>query len=152
MIHGGQFVQGAFPAEERDQVVVAPFPEVIPGVGPFDEVSYNSVHIPSGAKNKSAARDFLAFLYRPENLTAFLRPEGAISPRSDAPTSDTPLMRSVGEAMRPLKGSSQFYDRDTDPDMAQIGLNGFQEFMAAPDRRVAIQERLEAARKRIFKS
>ncbi|MCW5237829.1 hypothetical protein D5047_16690 [Verminephrobacter eiseniae] len=37
-------------------------------------------------------------------------------------------------------------------DMAQAGLNGFQEFMAAPERRKQIRERREAARKRVYTS
>jgi multiple sugar transport system substrate-binding protein len=36
--------------------------------------------------------------------------------------------------------------------MALEGLKGFQEFMVKPDRRDQILERLEATRKRIFKS
>jgi len=37
-------------------------------------------------------------------------------------------------------------------DMAQAGLNGFQEFMAAPERREQIRQRLEATRKRVCPS
>ena len=150
MCHLAQFVRGAVPAEEQDQLAVAPFPEMVPGVGPYDDVSWGSIHIPTGSKNKELAKEFLAFFYRPDNFAAYLRAEGAFSPRKDVDTADTPLLKSVFEAMRPLKGSAQFFDRDTDPDMAQIGLNGFQEFMAAPERRGAILARMDAARKRIF--
>ncbi|RVD64246.1 carbohydrate ABC transporter substrate-binding protein, partial [Mesorhizobium sp. M4A.F.Ca.ET.029.04.2.1] len=44
----------------------------------------------------------------------------------------------------------QYYDRDTDPDMAQEGMTGLQEFMVKPERREQILERLEKTRKRIF--
>jgi multiple sugar transport system substrate-binding protein len=150
MCHLAQMVRSAVPAEERDQLAVAAFPEVVPGVGPYDDVSWGSLHIPSGSKNKELAKEFLAYFYRPDNFAAFLRAEGAISPRKDVDSADTPILKSAFEAMRPLKGSAQFYDRDTDPDMAQVGLNGFQEFMAAPERRGAILERMDATRKRIF--
>jgi multiple sugar transport system substrate-binding protein len=53
--------------------------------------------------------------------------------------------------MKTVQGTSQYYDRDSDPDMAQAGLVGFQEFMAKPDRRKAILTRLEGTRKRIYK-
>ena len=56
------------------------------------------------------------------------------------------------EILQRTKDSVQFYDLDTDPDMAQVGLNGFQEFMAAPDRRQSVLQRMEATRKRIFKA
>ena len=53
--------------------------------------------------------------------------------------------------VRQAKGSSQFYDRDTDPDMAQIGIKGFQEFAGQPEKIDEILDRLDQARQRIFK-
>lgn len=144
------FVAGIFPEPERSQLGFALFPEIVPGVGPFEDVAYNSMHIPSGSQNKQLAREFLAFVYKPENLAELLRNESGIPPRTDMKANPDPLLDQVRAALRPIKGAAQYYDRDTDPDMAQIGLNGFQEFMAAPERRKAIQERMEAARKRIF--
>ncbi|MFT4192926.1 MAG: ABC transporter substrate-binding protein [Comamonas sp.] len=144
------FISGVFPEAERSQIGFALFPEIVPGSAPYEDLAYNSVHIPSGSQNKQLARDFLAFFYRPENLGEFLRNESGIPPRSDVKTNPDPLLEQVRAAFKDVKGAAQYYDRDTDPDMAQIGLNGFQEFSVAPERRKAIQERLEAARKRIF--
>ena len=62
------------------------------------------------------------------------------------------LFNAAVESLKTVEGSAQYYDRDTDPDMAQEGLKGFQEFMAKPERRDQILERLEATRKRIFKA
>ena len=146
------FLSGIFPEAERGQIGFAPFPEIVPGVGPFEDIAYNSIHIPSGSTNKQLAREFLAYLYRPENLAEFLKAESGLAARNDIKTAPNPLLDSVRAAIQNIKGSAQYYDRDTDPDMAQIGLNGFQEFMAAPQRRKQILERLEAARKRIFKA
>ena len=146
------FVQNIFPENERSLLGFAPFPEIVPGVGPFENISYNSIHIPSGSKNKGLARDFLAFFYRPENLVQFLKSEVGLSPRNDVKEPPNVLLDQAREAFKNIKGSAQFYDRDTDPDMAQVGLNAFQEFMVAPERRKTIQERLEAARKRIYKT
>lgn len=144
------FIAGIFPEAERSQIGFALFPEIVPGVGPYEDIAYNSLHIPSGSQNKQLAREFLTFFYKPENLAQFLRNESGLAPRSDMKADPDPLLDQVRAALLPVKGAAQFYDRDTDPDMAQIGLNGFQEFMAAPERRKAIQERLEVARKRIF--
>lgn len=47
--------------------------------------------------------------------------------------------------------TAQFYDRDTNPEMAKEGMKGFQEYMIKPDRIDAILARLEAKRKRVFK-
>ena len=46
----------------------------------------------------------------------------------------------------------QFYDRDTPPEMARIGMDGFVKFLSNPSvsSTSAIQKDLEVARKRIF--
>lgn len=151
MMDLGPFIAGIFTEPDRSQLAFAAFPEIVPGVGPFEDIAYNSIHIPSGSKNKHLAREFLAYLYRPENLSEFIKNEGGITPRSDIKQPPDPLLDQIRAMVRAAKGSAQYYDRDSDPDMAQIGLNGLQEFMAAPERRKQILERLEAARKRIYK-
>lgn len=151
MMDLGPFIAGIFSEADRSQLGFAAFPEITPGVGPFEDIAYNSIHIPSGSQNKQLAREFLAYLYRPENLSEFIKSEGGIAPRSDIKLAPDPLLDQIRAMVRAAKGSAQYYDRDSDPDMAQIGLNGLQEFMAAPERRKQILERLEAARKRIYK-
>ena len=47
-------------------------------------------------------------------------------------------------------GLAQFYDRDTNPDMAAAGMEGMQEFMVKPDREAKIRARMDKERKRIF--
>ena len=42
------------------------FPEITPGLGRYEEAPMNSVHIPARARNKLAARKFLAFVARPD--------------------------------------------------------------------------------------
>jgi len=44
----------------------------------------------------------------------------------------------------------QFYDRDTTPEMAAEGMNGFVEFMANPNRIDRILDKLERERSKIF--
>jgi multiple sugar transport system substrate-binding protein len=73
-----------------------------------------------------------------------------VPPRNDMPPSDDPLVNAAVDSLKTVAGTAQYYDRDTDPDMAQAGLNGFQEFMVHPDRREQILTRLDDTRKRIF--
>ena len=47
-------------------------------------------------------------------------------------------------------GIMQFYDRDTDPALARVGMQGFQEFLQNPDRIDEILDRIEAERARIY--
>ena len=146
------FIKYGFPQDQIDQIAFAPFPEITAGMARYEDFALNSIHVPKNAKNKEGARDFLAYFYKPENLSAFLETESAVPPRNDCPPSKDPLVNAAVESLKTVVGSAQYYDRDTDPDMAQEGLKGFQEFMAKPERRDQILDHLEATRKRIFKS
>ncbi|WP_436099401.1 ABC transporter substrate-binding protein [Pararhizobium sp. LjRoot238] len=146
------FIKYGFPEHQQDQIAFSPFPEITKGMARYEDFALNSIHVPKNAKNKEGAREFLAYFYQPENLSAFLETESAVPPRSDCPPSKDPLINAAVESLKTVAGSAQYYDRDTDPDMAQEGLKGFQEFMAKPERRDQILEHLEATRKRIFKA
>lgn len=151
MMDLGGFIKYGFPPEDLDNIAFAPFPVIDKSIARYEDFSLNSVHIPKNGKNKENARDFLAYFYKPENLAAFLEAESAVPPRNDCPPSKDPLINAAVESMKTVVGTAQYYDRDTDPDMAQEGLKGFQEFMVKPERREQILERLEGTRKRIFK-
>ncbi|MER9252251.1 substrate-binding domain-containing protein [Mesorhizobium sp. M0598] len=151
MMNLGAFVKATFPEQDLEQLTFAPFPKIDGALDRYEEFSVNSVHIPANAKNKAGAREFLAFFYRPENFGPYLEPGGNVPPRNDLPASKDPLVNAAVESLKTVAGTSQYYDRDTDPDMAQAGLVGFQEFMAKPERRDAILQRLEGTRRRIFK-
>ena len=47
--------------------------------------------------------------------------------------------------------AAQFYDRDTNPEMATEGMKGFQEFMVYPSRMDNILQRLDKIEERVFK-
>lgn len=152
MMDLGGFVKYGFPADQQDQIAFAPFPQIVADMPRYEDFSLNSIHVPANAKNKQGARDFLAYFYKPENLGAFVEAESGVPPRSDCPPSKDPLVNAAVESLKTVAGTAQYYDRDTDPDLAQEGLKGFQEFMVKPERRDQILERLEATRKRIYKS
>lgn len=147
----GPYVRTSLPAELHANIGFFPFPTVKPGVPKSEELAVNGVGIPSGAKNKELAKRFLKFLAEPENNKEFAKGGAVLPSRIDVTIDDDPYAAEQLAHARNAKGSSQFYDRDTDPDMAQIGMRGFQEFLAEPQRVDAILERLESTRKRIFK-
>lgn len=151
MMDLGGFIKYGFPPEDVDKIAYAPFPVIDANMPRYEDFSLNSVHIPKNGKNKENARDFLAYFYKPENLAAFLEAESAVPPRNDCPPSKDPLINAAVESMKTVVGTAQYYDRDTDPDMAQEGLKGFQEFMVKPELRDQILARLEVTRQRIFK-
>jgi multiple sugar transport system substrate-binding protein len=149
MMDLGNFIKYAFPAEDLAQVRFAPFPTIKTGIEQFEDFSVDSIHLPSGSKNKPLAREFLAYFYQPENLSAYLSPEGNVPARSDCAIGDDPILKMAVEEMKKVKGTAQFYDRDSDPDLAQAGLKGFQEFMVKPERRTQILAQIERTRQRI---
>ena len=151
MMDLGGFIKYGFPPEDVDKIAYAPFPTIDKTMPRYEDFSLNSAHIPKNGKNKESARDFLAYFYKPENLAAYLETESAVPPRSDCPPSKDPLINAAVESMKTVVGTAQYYDRDTDPDMAQEGLKGLQEFMVKPDRRDQILARLETTRQRVFK-
>lgn len=147
----GPYVLTSLPAEARGNIGFFPFPKIDPAVPDYEQVSINGVGIPKGARNKDGARKFLAFLAQPAQLDAFAKGGAVVPARVDARLDPDDFATVQLALVRSSAGSSQFYDRDTNPDMAQQGMKGFQEFLARPDRMDAILERLEATRQRIFK-
>jgi len=147
----GSSVLASLPPETHKEFGFFPFPQVKPDMPTFEEVSINGIFIPSGAKNKDLARKFLAFMAQPEYFGPFAEGAASLPARTDVPLGEDPFANAQMKMVREAKGSSQFYDRDTDPEMAQVGMKGFQEFTANPDRVETILTRLDAARQRIFK-
>lgn len=147
----GPYVRTSLPAEMHANIGFFPFPVVAADMPRYEELSVNGVGIPRGAKNKDLAKKFLAFFASKDNNLAFAKGGAVLPSRIDVAITDDPYAAEQFTHAKNAKGSSQFYDRDTDPDMAQAGMRGFQEFLQQPERADAILERLETTRARIFK-
>ncbi len=146
----GNFITPNFPDEIRDQMGFFQFPIIDEAVGIGEDAPTDTIHIPAKAKNKEDARKFLAYLARADVQERFNEAILQLPVHIDAKAKDDPFLN-IGAEMLSKAGTAQFYDRDTPPEMAKIGMKGFQEFMVKPDRMDKILERLEKARKRIFK-
>ena len=68
---------------------------------------------------------------------------------SQSEVGSAPLTHAMFAITKNAKGVGQFFDRDSDPEMAQVAMEGFQRFMLHPDQLDSIIVRLDAARKRI---
>jgi len=147
----GNFITPEFPAEVRDKIGVFPFPEITPGVPRYEDAPTDTVHIPTRAKNKADARKFMAFMMRPEVQTAMNAALKQIPTHKAAKTPEEPFLQAGYQMLSTAAGTAQFYDRDTDPTMAQDGMKGFQEFMLNPDRADQVLGQLEERRKQAFK-
>ncbi|MBT9383744.1 ABC transporter substrate-binding protein [Pseudooceanicola sp. CBS1P-1] len=144
------FIIYGFPEADRAQLRLAPFPTYDTGIGRYEDFSVDSIHIPSGAKNPEVARDFLTYFYQPDRLWEYLKPDGNLPARTDIDVSSDPIMVESRKGLVGVDGTSQYFDRDTDPDVAQAGLKGFQEFMVRPERASDILAGIERARARAY--
>ncbi len=146
----GNFITPNFPDELRDQMGFFQFPTIKEGVDIGEDAPTDTIHIPAKAKNKEDARKFLSYLARADVQQSFNEAILQLPVHVDATAKDDYFLN-IGSEMLSKAGTAQFYDRDTTPEMAKVGMKGFQEFMVKPDRVDRILTRLEKARKRIFK-
>ena len=147
----GNFISPMFPDEVRDKMGFFQFPKINPEVDFYEDAPTDILIIPAKAKNKKDAATFLSFISRPENIRKLNDTLDQLPTHKDAGVKDNYYLNLGNEMLSKAGGTAQFYDRDTKPEMAKIGMKGFQEFMVKPDRLDKILERIEKGRKRIYK-
>lgn len=128
-----------------DNIGFFQFPIIDDSVGVFEDAPTDTFHIPARAENIDNAKLFLAFASRPAAQDAMQR--GTLPPNKNATPPSDRFTKAGFEMLANSDGLAQFYDRDTSPEMAKAGMEGFQEFMVNPDREDAIRERIDAERK-----
>jgi len=146
----GNYIVANFPAGVRDQMAFAPFPVIEPGVGRFEDAPMNTIHIPARARNKADARTFLRFVMRADVQADLNRAMLQIPVNLDAAIADDRFLAAGRALLRDADGLAQFFDRDTNEELANIAMKGFQEFMLKPERLGPILGNIERARLRIY--
>lgn len=126
------------------------FPEITPGIPKAEDAPTDTIHIPSGAKNKEDARRFLAYLARADVQTEINRTLGQLPVNKNSEVAEDPFLEAGFAMLSNAHGLAQFFDRDAPAAMAKAGMEGFQEFMVKPDRMTAVLERLEKVRRRVY--
>ncbi len=144
------FIVSMFPEDVRAKVEWFPFPIIDPEVGIFEDAPTDSFHIPVNAKNKEDARTFLAFVAQADVQTKTAGTLDMLPPNVNASVKDDRFAKGGFAQLSNADGIMQFYDRDTDPALAKVGMQGFQEFLQKPERIDQILERIEAERARIY--
>jgi multiple sugar transport system substrate-binding protein len=146
----GNYIVPAFPAAVRDKMDFMRFPALRSDIGRFEEAPTNTLHIPARARNKADARKFLAFLMRPDVQESLNRATLTIPVNARAPVADDRFLAQGRELLANADGLSQFFDRDTSEDLANVAMKGFQEFMLNPQRLDAVLINIERTRLRIY--
>ena len=127
------------------------FPEITPGIPMAEEAPTDTMHIASGAKNKTDAKRFLIFLSRADVQEEMNKTLGQLPVNSGSKVDPDPFLEAGLNMLNNAYAMAQFYDRDAPAEMASEGMKGFQEYMVNPDRRDKILERLEKVRQRVYK-
>ncbi len=128
-----------------------PFPTINPDVPRAEEAPTDTVHIPAGAENVEDARTFLAFLAQADVQTKLNEALGQLPINEGSAVGEDPFLQAGFELLSTTPGGiAQFFDRDAPPEMAKLGMEGFQQFMVQPEQLDAILDRLEKARARVY--
>ena len=148
----GNYIVPNFPADIRSRMAFAPFPQLRPDVGRFEEAPTNSLHIPSLARNKKEALRFLAYVMRVDVQEKLDRALLLLPVNRNAQPADDRFLQAGQKLLQKADGLTQYFDRDADEDLALTAMKGFQEFMINPDRLDAILANIEAARQRAYRN
>lgn len=134
-----------------EQIGFMQFPEITPGLPMAEDAPTDTIHIPSGAKNKEDAKKFLAFLAKPETQTKMNATLGQLPVNNKSEKPNDPFLEQGFTMLSNAYALAQFYDRDAPAEMAKAGMEGFQQFMVKPDNVDKILDKLEKTRARLAK-
>jgi multiple sugar transport system substrate-binding protein len=130
------------------------FPAINPDVELAEDAPTDTFHIPSGAQNKEAAREFLRYVVSADVQTAINAGDalGQLPVNASSSVDDDEMLNQGFQMLSSNSpgGIAQFFDRDAPAEMASVAMEGFQEFMVFPDNLDDILNRLEKARQRIY--
>jgi len=149
MYYMGQFIKDVAPAEVKDDLDFFRFPIIDSAVGLYEETPIDGFMIPANAPNKKGAIVFLKFIASKEAQEKFAKDLGRLAANVQVTPPDEHANKGLAMIVA-SSGVAQFYDRDTNPEMAEVGMNAFIEFMQNPTRITSILNRLEQERKRIY--
>lgn len=134
-----------------DQLGFMQFPAITKGLPLAEDAPTDTIHIPARAKNKAEARKFMTYMGRADVQTQINKALGQLPVNASSSVDESDPFLKAGFAMLSnAYGLAQFYDRDAPAAMAKAGMEGFQEFMVKPERKMAVLERLEKERNRNY--
>ena len=146
----GNFITQGMPGDAAPNMGFYTFPTITSGVEDAEEAPMESIHIPSGAKNKADAMKFLAFVMQPDTQAMINDAEKQLPANKTAKVGDDRFLQAGAAQLNKATHLTQFLDRDTSEDLATVAMKGFQEFMVKPDRLDSVLAGIERARKRIY--
>jgi len=147
----GDFIRDSFPKEKLDDLGFFRFPIIDPGVPVGEDAPTDGYFIAADSVHPELAKTLLAYFGSAEAQEYMAQELGRLVTNRKVPNSI--FNENQKKGMELIDGAdyvAQFYDRDTTPEMADRGMNGFMEFWSDPSKAKAILDRLEATRAELF--
>lgn len=141
----GNFFAGTMPPFIKEDFRFFRFPIIDPKVAVYEEAPLDLFMIPSYAKDSKAAKTFVAAVANADFQAEFNEKMGMIAPNMSTARSDDYFIQQGAEILNQARGLSQFFDRDTNGEMAGAATEIFTRFMDNRDIQSTLRE-LEAAR------
>jgi ABC-type glycerol-3-phosphate transport system substrate-binding protein len=147
----GDFLRDSYPDEDEANLDFFRFPIIDPAVPVGEEAPTDGFFIAANAQHAEAAKKFLAFLGSVEAQQYYADNLGRLPTNLEVDTSGFTATQQKGlELIQGADYVAQFYDRDTTPEMADEGMNGFMQFWDNPDEIEEILAYLQSVSEEIF--
>jgi multiple sugar transport system substrate-binding protein len=144
----GQFIKDVAPADVKDKIDFFRFPSF----GRSDyavDTPTDGFMIPKNAKNKVAAKKFMAYLATAEAQEMFCKPLGRLAANKKVAVPNEDAKRGLDMVLG-AKTAMQFYDRDAPEEMAAKGMNAIVDIIANPAQLDSILTALDKERVRLY--
>ncbi len=147
----GGFILDSYPDELEEDLNFFRFPIIDPAIPVGEDAPTDGFFAAATAGNPEGAAEFLAYLGSKEVQQMSFDELGRLPVRTDVDISAaTPMTQKGIELIQTADYIAQFYDRDTTPPMAEVGMEGFMRFWDDPSQIDTILADLEAERLRIL--
>jgi multiple sugar transport system substrate-binding protein/raffinose/stachyose/melibiose transport system substrate-binding protein len=147
----GDFIRDSYPDEGEENIDFFRFPIIDPDVPIGEDAPTDGFFVSANSQHPENAKEFLAFLGSVEAQQYYADNLGRLPTNNNVDTSGFSAVQQKGlELINGADFVAQFYDRDTTPEMADEGMNGFMQFWDNPGDIEDILANLESTRQEIF--
>ncbi len=143
------FFESGLPEAVRADIGFFPFPRLRDDMADYEEAPTDVLVLSARARNRAGAAAFLAWTCRPEIQAMLAQPYGKLATHRALPLPEDPLARAGALLLRQAAGLAQYFDRDSNGELATAGLQVFNDFVRQGLPVAAAQARLEAVRRRM---
>ncbi len=144
----GSFILPTIPADLASEIGFFDFPVINPAAGPAEDAPIDMISMTGGAKNKTDAATFLAYMTNPEAQAKLAAGLGELPVLTDAKAA-SPELAAQAKLLSTIPHFAQFFDRDTTPQMADAGMQQFQRLLYDPSQVPTIIAALDAEQKQV---